>query len=491
MPAGELPVRKTYTCQPSENQTENDRSFLYFVEQEVAGAPSADRLADKAAASFLSLGALDRAPGIDADARNLRSWLALMIAKGTTRSTATRYLAKLHALYRRVMGDGAESLFASLRQDLERPELWHPAPNPGALECILKIPYKVQSLTAEEKETARILFYLLSLGGLDFTTAIEAAFDTPRPALEQVDTIVELQKSSGRRKYLFSLSQGKTTPRRITAALSQRLGRLLASFGAPVSDGISSATIAGWWVEAALRAGIAPDVIAAVAGTVPSACKWLGIVRPATLTATQHEETLRRVADWLNPVTPRWYALHLRGNVSPGDIMERLRDINPGLAASAHFFYPTRTRLRIAGKKKVKVEEPLIRHIAFVKIAPDRVRALMGAAGEMAWCYKDTNAPGAPYSVIPGESMKAFQRFIGIFDEESRLELVRDINFFQGQKVRITGGIYAGLEGEVLKEASSDNDDTLQTFILKLSHSQYLKWEVHIAAHHLETIHHS
>lgn len=483
-------VRKIIGGIIPDNDCNIPASFAEFVVTKLQNESNGSVIANKAATSFLSyLHRNHTADTPDSDERSIRNWLALLIAKGTSPFTVRRYLGSIHSLYAVYArkSTAAESLFKTLREEISDDALWATFPHKDAVTVISRLAPRIKSQTDVNAESARLLFYILLLGGKGFATAITATVEGQLADIPQIKAVITRQKQSHRSKYLFGLNQSRQRPGQISRNISKRITSLLADAGYRSAEPITDDTICGWWIEAAIEAGIEIETIVSIIPHIPATHAWLKIAKPHELTAEAKLTALRTVAERLIPMTPRWYALNLRGTTAPDEIRALLEETDKTLSDTVTFFYPTHSTVKLVGKKRVTEETPYLRQILFIKTLPENVSRLMTIAGQLAWCYKAYKAPDAPYAIIPNSSMANFQQFIGVFDNESKLEYIENADLTKGTRVRITGGRFVGCEGIILRQKSDTAPDH-RTFILQITNTLTLKWEAQIPSHHLQRL---
>ncbi len=152
-------------------------------------------------------------------------------------------------------------------------------------------------------------------------------------------------------------------------------------------------------------------------------------------------------------------------------------------------YYPTREIVFKENKKIIKREVPYIPGLLFFRIGTNQIVPLMREIGDLAWCYKERNSPGANYSVIPRVEMERFQRYVGKFTEDVEMELASNSSLGIGRRVRITGGMMEGYEGEIQDiEESTENGCRRRLFQLNISSDQALRWTVSIEDVYIEAI---
>lgn len=178
--------------------------------------------------------------------------------------------------------------------------------------------------------------------------------------------------------------------------------------------------------------------------------------------------------------TPRWYAMFMRDNNTPDDILDTIGNAGSTLMKEIQFFYPTRKILKQKNDKKVWEQVPFIPHILFFKSRPDKVKPLFNLIGDFAWCFRTVNRPQAPYAVISGKEMDCFQKVIGVLDESIKMEFVQNPDLIPERKVRITGGEFNGYEGTIYRQKGTVDDSDMRYFILRINDSNNIVWQVKI-----------
>lgn len=467
-------------------------SFAVYIEMLSRAPEGEDLITSRAISSFAAAPTAEAAEGsFEADEANIRQWLSRLVAAGHTPLTVRRYLGKIRTLYAayRPACTEAEALFAALREALQAPGIYKPFEAKEALPFIRQFPARLERMDAAEALPVRLLLYML-YSGIPFSEAINSRYGVDPEAMDLTDQAADLaadmHRARPRALYVFPLGQGKNRPARIVADAAASIGAALRVAGCYLKAPVTPDTICGWWVQTALDCGIPPaHILATLSGNAPATHPWLKLIKPSALTESGKRGVRQAVANAICPLTPQWYALSLRGRTEAGDVERELAEKHPGLARSVTLFYPTTTEVTRIGKKKVRRQVPCIRHILFVKTKAEKIVPLMHAIGHLAWCYKTTNRPDAPYSVISRRHMAEFQRFIGIFADGENSGVTQVANnapvLQPGMRVRITGGLFAGHEGLVEREVSTA-PHTVRTYVLRLSHTYALRCEATLAA---------
>ncbi len=108
-------------------------------------------------------------------------------------------------------------------------------------------------------------------------------------------------------------------------------------------------------------------------------------------------------------------------------------------------FLPMKYRITMRGERKIKEKVPAIHNLIFIYISRKDLQELKDTS-TLPIRYimnKETRNP----IVIPEEQMKNFIAVSGTLDEQLIYLEADIINFKKGDKVRVTGGLFAGSEG--------------------------------------------
>lgn len=449
-------------------------SFLEFVENRVASA-DADMITGYAVRSYLTASEADNTDLTPED--RLRIWIAGMILGSIKPSTRKRYVGKLHSLYKEWNGDAGDDPFLSVRDAIEYPGTYVRGEAVANLDMVSRVLKK--SPEAADWQALNIFLYLLYDVRMSVTDMVNLRFESADPVCPQIEDILTAMHASPRRKYVFELSQGKVREQRIVKNIVGDVHSALRMSGMRFDSGFSRDSITAIWIAGALRCGIHLPEIRAMVDSIPSEYEALSLVHPAMLSVSRREEIIRTVADLINDNASRWFVMRLRAGKTPEDIDRGVCDIMPESRPDVVFYYPKRIVTRKENKKLVREEVPYIPGILFFRMRKDRVASLFHHIGDMAWCYRISNRPDSPYSVIPRREMERFQRQIGQFTPDIKIDLVeRETPLEVGSRVRINGGgMMVGLEG--LIEDVHDADGTC-TYTLRISQTAALRWTVRV-----------
>lgn len=100
---------------------------------------------------------------------------------------------------------------------------------------------------------------------------------------------------------------------------------------------------------------------------------------------------------------------------------------------------------RTYGGQKRKVWEPLIHNLLFVRTTRENLRAIK-AGTNLPIRYIIDRESGEP-TVIPDRQMQDFMAIVATRNEHIEIVEARKFDLSGGDRVRVTGGIFAGVEG--------------------------------------------
>lgn len=433
-------------------------------------AEAKDAMTRRACRSFLASGAR----GASED--DLRLWLSDMLWHGIAPVTRKRYFGRLHSIYLDFLRGETpvDDPFDAVREAFDTAGAVCAVPGDAGLKAVKDLAARCAAADGSAAALSRIFMYMLYDAGTPLADVAGMKFDMPRPACDQMAEIIDRQRVSCRRQYVFDLGQCRRRPVQIIRELDAALGHAGRSWGV-FADGDGSAVgkIKALWGAFARKAGVAPAVARAVMGDLPPECAWLSPVRAANIDEADRMAVICRVADFINPAAPRWHVMRLRRGVTPDDIRATVGE-GTETSPSVAFYYPTRRVACREGKKLTFHDEPFLPGILFFRTRTDRVGAVMARMADKAWCYRTVNTPDAPYAVIPDTEMERFRKYTGCLTPDADVALADTRTLGPGTRVRITGGVMEGYEGVVYGRGED------LTFALRLTADTALKWTVNV-----------
>ncbi len=471
---------KIYNKIPDIQQHKNN-NFYEFVKSATSDICSDDIIASRVIRSFLRISAVTHGTEPSDDERNIRNWLAHLLAKGTSAQTAKRYLGKLHSIYSSysTASVDTENFFFALRKEIEDPELYILPDTHKALEALPLIAAKA---TESGGESAKILMYSIYTGVTNLSDLLDLKFSNARTDIPQIKEILSTIPTA-RRSYVFDSDRSDRRPKQLRQ-LAGKLRIFLSRYGIQLPTGFTEDTLRILWISSALKCGIQPEQITAVIDKIPARMKWLNLVESITLTDNKRTEIQQRVADFINPATPAWFAMFMRNRTKPEDIKNRISEAAPRMLEEVTLFYPTRQIKVGAGKKILTKKEAVIPHILFFQTRPDKVSKLFGIIGDMAWCFKVTKRPGSPYARISGHEMEQFRAVLGSTDRPIKINYEKRSELIPDRRVLITDGIFKGQEGVIYKrkgyrtDRNETCDEDVLLFALRLNDDNCVTWEL-------------
>ena len=112
-------------------------------------------------------------------------------------------------------------------------------------------------------------------------------------------------------------------------------------------------------------------------------------------------------------------------------------------------YVPMHFAERTYGGKRRKVWEPLIHNLLFIRTSADRLREIK-ATTTLPIRYimeRETKAP----TVIPDNQMRDFMAVVATRNEHVEIVAPQDVDLASGDAVRVTGGVFAGIEGRYIR----------------------------------------
>lgn len=447
--------------------------FLDFVENMVSQKPS-DRTLKCAAESFAVT--LKKIGSDEISKETVEYWIVSMTVSGIKKSSRRKYIGGLSSIYNMWNVDKeVKNPFESAKSlDIDDNEdgIRRANDNLKYIPSLFKV-----GRESDEYETISLFLYLLYNIQTGLQDAVNLKFSDDTVAVPQIDDVMESMRMSGRKKYVFGLQQGKKRSGQIVREALHSMHTVLRSYGFDFGGEFSRDAIVALWIAEAVRVGISVADIRSMIDSVPKEYSCFEMVQPSVLTQERRVRILQKVADYINDGASQWFVMKMRQGICPDDIRSAIKTSFGKLHDEMLFYYPTHTVVSRDNKgKKITEEKPYLPGILFFKHRKDKVGELFKRIGNMAWCYRWSNSPDSPYCTISIREMKEFQRHIGLFSSDIRMELVsRDISFSVNQAVKINGGIMDNRIGVI--QCVKNNNGT-RTYTLALSDREYATWTV-------------
>lgn len=406
------------------------------------------------------------------DNESLTLWIASMFLDGMKLNTVKRYSGRLHTMYSEWRSMGDDDPFIEVQSAIALTYQLDNADVLFNLEMLKRLFDKNE--TSDDWEAVSMFFYLLYDASATLLDAAETTFDSALKYCPQIDELVKSRNRSNGRKYIFDFEQWKIRPSQLSKEFKKSLTLLMKTIGMKISVDFVREEITAIWIAAAMKCGISIRDIRAIIPAVPYRYRALSLIPKTEISEVKKLEIICQVADAINDNTPRWFVMKLRKGVALDDITKKIDKELPGRLQTMELFYPTRTEAKKVGKKIIYEHIPYVPNMLFFRTQYNKIRSLFAKIGDMAWCFKVSRIPNSRYSVIPHEEMANFQRCVGQFTSDMRIELVKGSCLLdKGRMVRITGGMMNGYKGKI--EDMNDDKGT-RKFYLRISNDNMLNW---------------
>lgn len=423
----------------------------------------------------------------------IKLWMVDMLIDGLKPSTVRRYTGALHTLYKEWI-DGQTGVvdniiftipLVGLASDDTGKKLAVIEKNLKSVEALDKVKVSPES---NAYLYIRAFQFLLFNPDASLNDVVTLKFSDKLPEVIHVEDIVTSMRRAAQAKYVFPLQHGKRREPAIVKDLLSELHNTARRVGLTFGSTFSRDSITEIWIAAAVKEGISYSEILGVIQNIPDTYAFLSLIGQVEVSDNRKAQILNAVAEYITDKTPGWFVLRMRSGVTPEAIENRLEEIESPLRHMIQYFYPLRAVKKMVKKKMITEMKPVIPGILFFRLPYDRVTPLIGAIGDLAWCYRTSNNISSPYSVIPKHEMKTFQRCIGEFTADIEMEIISTLPELQeGDKVIIEDGSMLNGQQAIIRKVRSV-DGTL-TYTLQLSDTAFLRWkELNLPASHISKL---
>lgn len=507
--------RTDVTAQTIDYQRISREAFLQNVASQ-ASLATTDDIPGRTLRSFVGTLSPD-ACGPISQAHLLR-WLAAMLRRGAAPATRRRYLGALHNIWLKSNKNNPDESdpFTALKENelyrrFETVKGGWQEPTLKQLDTLSGLLQSLPDTTGERRQATALLLLMLITADFSPLHAAMRRFDDTE--LNDGDLrweeLTALMREDPRQQYMLRLGQNAKRAPQLSREAEEMLRRLLTDtrLGHPGESPAES--VRHLWTAAAIHSGIPAATVAAITRRADgkprdpeSRYAWLDLLTKEDIPAARRRAILLAIAERLHPTRQAWYALRLRKGTDPDDLKDAAKErLGEPYAENLTWYYPTlRRATRIEGKKGVHfIEEPLTPGILFLRIRPGDLPKAMRQIGDLAWCYRTVNAPGAPYSVIPDDEMLRFQTLARQFTPDMRPTLHPADSgtspaYRIGQQVRITAGLMTGYTGTIVTlpaetptsaddpatETASTETAPLRQLEIRLTADTLLRWVIAI-----------
>lgn len=418
----------------------------------------------------------------------LKYWLASMIDNGVSATIRKRYIDKLNAVYREY--DAESSVSPRLFQDIKHLNTCYDNGKDNDLSEIDKGVDRIFGVLmsgAKSQPALAIFLYLLFNASSDVRKAIMLRTDEYKSQFAQLEDIIVPATFHHLRKYVFDLNQSRKREPQLIREVLAGIESCLTGWGIGLKNGISGSLIPAIWIGKARACGINLSEIVSVLDGVPAEYGYLRLVRKTALGVERRDTIKELVANAFAPSNKSWYALKLRRGISFDGLQTELQAAFPEFCDEDTFFYPQKEVFKRVDKRIVTEVMPVIPDIVFFNVQPRQVGKIDRRIRQtgLGWVFRSANMPENDYSMISRSSMLDFQKMIGVFSSNMKIELTRERPIGVGRAVRITGGIMTGYTGMIYDIKDGDEG---RLIYVKISNEYALKTELKIKEHFIEPI---
>lgn len=421
----------------------------------------------------------------------MRVWIAYMIDRGLTLSSRQRYIKKLNTIYREYCEEnGIDGSALDGITDIK--ELRDLDCSACAKQLDSELPkiekiFDILLTDAKSRPELAVFLYLLFNVSTDIENAVALTTEDYESEFPQLDDIINTDDFHHSRKYVFDLKQSrKRTPQLVKEVLSG-IDLYLRLKGIRFQDRLTTRTILALWTLKARNIGVRLSDLKQILSVIPEQFEYLRFVNGSQLSAEDEHKIKHRVAEAFSPSGKRWYAMKVRRGFDFDKFQKQIKKACSEFYDDGTLFYPQKQVMSRVDKKIVTENVPVIRDVVFFHLQPRHIRKMDAIirVDNIGWIFRNTNNADSDYSVIDSNSMVLFQRMIGIFTPDIKIELTPEVPLGIGRDVIITGGIMAGYKGKIydIKEGS----DVRQIYI-RLSNKYSIKAEATVDEFYVKPI---
>ena len=409
----------------------------------------------------------------------LTDWLVNQWLTHTPFSTTSLYLDIISSLYGAAVKQGLlpkTTLFSQLKVSLKDlgPNGWKSGIDDEIFERALRLTKNAACLISDDAIAADIVLWSLTHGlqplgeialikrsDLDLMGECAAGWSTDETASSDIDKAVlaiitnNLSLAGARRRYVFPLRQTERTPKQLEKYIAKIVNALFKRARLPQATDPFQ-TVEALWAYAALRVGVPASAIVSHLGHAPLGLPVLklSVVRlpsseQSLLTDNGQRTTGNAPFSQVGKVfldnPPRWYAMSLRPGVRFTQLCRRF-EILADRVPQPRLFYPCEEIARAIGKKIVIRQRPFIHSVVFFEAKLTDIGRIFGRIGDLAWCYRQSTRPGAPYADISEAQFHLFQQTIATFTPDYEVAPSGELELKKNDRVQIVGGLFAGHE---------------------------------------------
>lgn len=388
----------------------------------------------------------------DFDEKLMAEWASWMFYEGFSRSTVLSYLRLVYALCNDKKYDKSSQLKSShssvSKQIQALPDTIFKQ-NTGS-----RVVHRLQRMLATNRMAAGetrlatdIVIFSVLCGGLSFEQLAQWKKDDKLPDLRLLQEIRE-RYAMPRHKYLFPLGQAILTPRQQTARIRELFIKAMGPYGIPTASD-ATATASDIWLTALYESTGSIRQAVNIAQRSSLTSPTFALISPdAELSDEQRAHFCTHLRNIIVKDPVQWHVMQFRPGVTYTRVMERM-NMQDNAKRFTETYYPLVEIATRVGHKIVFDEKPVIAGLMFFMSRESDITPLFRSLGDLAWCYRTSREPGAPYAAIPDNEIAMLQQAIGYIDPKTEIKQENEVTFETGDKIVLRSGSLAGYYAEI------------------------------------------
>ncbi len=147
----------------------------------------------------------------------------------------------------------------------------------------------------------------------------------------------------------------------------------------------------------------------------------------------------------------QWYAMRTLGRLCEVAVKKRLEEDN------IRYFQAMHTVVKVVKGKKTKIEEPIISNLIFVYGEKERIVPHTAIGTNFQFIFNKCSGKAGDCLVVPTKKMEDFIRIVESRGENVNVFNPEDVQLTNGQKIRVIGGPFDGVDGVFVKMKGKRN----------------------------------
>lgn len=389
----------------------------------------------------------------DFDENLMAEWASWMFYEGFSRSTVLSYLRLVYALCNDKKYDKNSKLKSShsyVRKQIQALPDTIFKQNTGS-----RVVHKLQKMLAinrmaagETRLATDIVIFSVLCGGLNFEQLAQWKKDDELPDIRLLQEIRE-RYAMPRHKYLFPLGQAILTPKQQTARIRELFIKAIGPYGIPTASD-ATATASDIWLTALYESTGSIRQAVNIAQRSSLSSPTFALISPDTeLSDEQRSHSCTHLRNIIVKDPVQWHVMQFRPGVTYARVMERM-NMQDNAKRFTEAYYPLVEIATRVGHKIVFDEKPVIAGLMFFMSRESDITPLFRSIGDLAWCYRTSREPGAPYAAIPDNEIAMLQQAIGYIDPKTEIKQENEVTFEAGDKIVLRSGGMAGYYAKII-----------------------------------------